>query len=51
MSEKNVKVVNDEDGFLIIGIAGKEFITMDEVPMYDGKFKASDIQKATFWNW
>jgi hypothetical protein len=51
MCEKNIRVVNDEDGFIIISVAGKEYISMDEVPMYDGKFKASDIEKATFWRW
>jgi hypothetical protein len=48
MSNKNVKILNDEDGYMIINIAGKEFVSANPVPMVDGKFKASDIQKAVF---
>jgi hypothetical protein len=48
MSEKNVKVFNDENGYMIIRIAGREYITEEPVPMIDGKFRASDIQKAVF---
>ena len=48
MSEKNVKVFNDENGFVIIRIAGKEFVSAEPVPMVNGKFKASDLEKAVF---
>jgi hypothetical protein len=48
MSEKNVKVFNDENGYMIIRIAGREYITENPIPMVDGKFRASDIQKAVF---
>jgi hypothetical protein len=48
MSEKNISVLNDEDGFIIIQINGKEFVSTEPVEMIDGKFKGKDIQDLTF---
>lgn len=45
---KNVKVFNDEEGFVIIRIAGKEFVSSESIPMVNGKFKSSEVQKLVF---
>jgi len=48
MNSENVKVLNDDNGFVIIGIAGKEFISQEPVKMVNGRFKVKDLEKAIF---
>lgn len=49
MSEKKVlSVVSDEEGYLIVGIAGREFISTTPVNVVNGKFRAKDILNLVF---
>jgi len=48
MSEKNVKVLNDENGYIIINMYGREFVSCTPLEMVDGKFRASEVEKLLF---
>jgi len=44
-----VKVINDIDGYILISIAGKEFVSREPIQINsEGKFHARDIYKLTF---
>jgi hypothetical protein len=48
MSKNNIQIINDEDGFIIVSIAGKEFISNEPLMMVNGKFKSSEFVKLIF---
>jgi hypothetical protein len=44
-----VKVINDIDGYILISIAGKEFVSREPIQINsEGRFHAMDIDKLVF---
>jgi hypothetical protein len=43
------KIINDVDGYIIISLSGKEFISREPIQVTaEGKFHARDIDKLVF---